>query len=270
MESNTISQLILMILGILTILLCLSNIILSKKIKKLSQELFSLQRSTNHKDTVLETTLSQFTQDLPIEKHPHTQNKQTTHLIENLLHKFSIRLNKKLHEKLQQEQNIWNEKFSLLLTLMNKTEKDLQQVRDHRFKESWISITELRQKAQLLFNDMQEDGVFYRIQSLWQLSTLSLQQQNPYDAFRHSTAALRLYHDSKPTLPLSHKIIWNIGNTFIESSKTLEKKIQQEIIKKFQITSKDILELFQETENFESNIETLQKIRIWYNQFTQL
>ncbi|MGL4676881.1 MAG: hypothetical protein ACRCWI_04345 [Brevinema sp.] len=270
MESNIITQPILLVLGILIIILYLYNIILSKKIKRVSQELFSLQRSTNHKDTVLETTLAQLAQDFPIETHPHTTNKQSANMVENLLHKFSVRLNKKIHEKIQQEQNLWHEKFSMLLILMNKTEKDLQKVRDHQFKESWLSITELRQKAQLLFNDMQEDGVFYRIQSLWQLSCLNLQQQKPYEAFRHCTATIKLYHDSRPSLPLSHKIMWNIGDTFIQSTQFLDKHAQQEIIKKFHITGKDILEVFQEIENYESNIETLQQIRIWYNQFSQI
>ncbi len=266
---QNISTETIILLSIVSVLLIFC-IYLNKKVQSLSKDIFSLQRYSEHKDTLLENSIAQLAKDLPIENHPHTRNKTINNMIESLLHKFSITLNKKIHEKLQTEQSIWNDKFSILLSILGKTEKDIQQKRDDHFKESWDSITELRQKSQLLFNDMQEDGIFYRAQSLWLLSNLNLQQEDYYEAFRYCVAAIKLYIDGRPKLPLSQKIAWKIGDTFIESADHLTKNAQQEIIKKFQVNPESVLDIFLELDSIESNTEILQRVRIWLNQYTQI
>lgn len=262
--------LIILIIMIVVIVLLVYCIYLSKKTAKLSKALFTLQRSVNHKETIFENTISKLAQDLPLENHPATHEKNISHTVEQLLNKFSIQLHKKIQDNLQQEQDIWHDKFTVLLTILGKTEKDLRHHRDDLFKDSWTSITVLRQKSQLLFNDMKEDGIFYRLQSLWLLSDLDLQQKSYYDSFRYTIAALKLYHDSKPNLPLSHKIAWKLGNNLTELSIKLEQQQQQQLLKKFNLTSTQVLEIFQELENFESNIEIFQKMRLWNNQSINL
>ena len=263
-------SLIILIIMIVLIALFIYCIYLTKKTSRLSKALFTLQRSVNHKETIFENTISKLAQDLPLDNHPATHEKNISHTIEQLLNKFSVQLHKNIQDNLQQEQNIWHDKFTVLLTILGKTEKDLRHHRDDLFKNSWTSITELRQKSQLLFNDMKEDGIFYRMQSLWLLSDLDLQQKSYYDSFRYTIAALKLYHDSKPNLPLSHKIAWKLGSNIAEISTKLERQQQQLIIKKFNLTSTQILEIFQDLENFESNIVVLQKIRLWNNQFANM
>ena len=263
-------SLIILIIMIVLIALFIYCIYLTKKTSRLSKALFTLQRSVNHKETIFENTISKLAQDLPLDNHPATHEKNISHTIEQLLNKFSVQLHKNIQDNLQQEQNIWHDKFTVLLTILGKTEKDLRHHRDDLFKNSWTSITELRQKSQLLFNDMKEDGIFYRMQSLWLLSDLDLQQKSYYDSFRYTIAALKLYHDSKPNLPLSHKIAWKLGNNITELSAKLEKQQQLQLLKKFNLTSTQILETFQDLENFESNIAILQKIRLWNNQSTNI
>ena len=263
-------SLIILIIMIVLIALFIYCIYLTKKTSRLSKALFTLQRSVNHKETIFENTISKLAQDLPLDNHPATHEKNISHTIEQLLNKFSVQLHKNIQDNLQQEQNIWHDKFTVLLTILGKTEKDLRHHRDDLFKNSWTSITELRQKSQLLFNDMKEDGIFYRMQSLWLLSDLDLQQKSYYDSFRYTIAALKLYHDSKPNLPLSHKIAWKLGNNITELSTKLEKQQQQQLLKKFNLTSTQVLETFQDLENFESNIAVLQKIRLWNNQSTNI
>ena len=263
-------SLIILIIMIVLIALFIYCIYLTKKTSRLSKALFTLQRSVNHKETIFENTISKLAQDLPLDNHPATHEKNISHTIEQLLNKFSVQLHKNIQDNLQQEQNIWHDKFTVLLTILGKTEKDLRHHRDDLFKNSWTSITELRQKSQLLFNDMKEDGIFYRMQSLWLLSDLDLQQKSYYDSFRYTIAALKLYHDSKPNLPLSHKIAWKLGNNITELSEKLEKQQQCQLLKKFNLTSTQILETFQDLENFESNIAILQKIRLWNNQSTNI
>ena len=263
-------SLIILIIMIVLIALFIYCIYLTKKTSRLSKALFTLQRSVNHKETIFENTISKLAQDLPLDNHPATHEKNISQTIEQLLNKFSVQLHKNIQDNLQQEQNIWHDKFTVLLTILGKTEKDLRHHRDDLFKNSWTSITELRQKSQLLFNDMKEDGIFYRMQSLWLLSDLDLQQKSYYDSFRYTIAALKLYHDSKPNLPLSHKIAWKLGNNITELSAKLEKQQQLQLLKKFNLTSTQILETFQDLENFESNIAVLQKIRLWNNQSTNI
>ena len=263
-------SLIILIIMIVLIALFIYCIYLTKKTSRLSKALFTLQRSVNHKETIFENTISKLAQDLPLDNHPATHEKNISHTIEQLLNKFSVQLHKNIQDNLQQEQNIWHDKFTVLLTILGKTEKDLRHHRDDLFKNSWTSITELRQKSQLLFNDMKEDGIFYRMQSLWLLSELDLQQKSYYDSFRYTIAALKLYHDSKPNLPLSHKIAWKLGNNITVLSEKLEKQQQCQLLKKFNLTSTQVLETFQDLENFESNIAVLQKIRLWNNQSTNL
>ncbi len=272
MENITPQQLtsILSIAGFVVIALLIFCIYLNKKVSTLSKTIFSLQRSVDHKDTILENAITQMAKEMPSDSQLTSHDKHTHKIIETLLHKFSVRLNKKIHEKLQLEQSIWQDKFSILLSLMDKTEDDLRQERDEYFKDSWATITELRQKSQLLFNDMQEDGIFYRMQSLWLLSNLNHQQNNNYEAFRYCVAALKLYSDFRPKLPLSQKITWKIGDSFVECYQNMDATKQQEILKKFQMSGEDVLDLFQDLESFESNTNTLQQVRIWYNQLTQV
>ena len=262
--------LIFITISVIIIILFIFCIRLSSKTKKLSEALFSLQRSVNHKETIFENTISKLAQNLPLDNHPATQEKHISNIIEQLLNKFSIQLQRKIQDNLQDEQDIWHDKFTILLTILGKTEQDLRQNRDELFKKSWISITELRQKSQLLFNDMKEDGIFYRMQSLWLLSDLEAQKQFYYDSFRYSIAALKLYQDSKPTLPLSQKIAWKVGENLADISTKLDKQSQQKNLKKFNLTMPQVLEMFQELENTSSNIEVLQKIRLWNNQFTSI
>ncbi|MDK2818701.1 MAG: hypothetical protein KFW21_04555 [Spirochaetota bacterium] len=261
---------IFIIISVIIIILFIYYIRLSSKIKQLSEALFSLQRSVNHKETIFENTISKLAQNLPLDNHPATQEKHISNIIEQLLNKFSIQLQRKIQDNFQDEQDIWHDKFTILLTILGKTEQDLRQNRDELFKKSWISITELRQKSQLLFNDMKEDGIFYRMQSLWLLSDLEAQKQFYYDSFRYSIAALKLYQDSKPTLPLSQKIAWKVGENLADISTKLDKQSQQKNLKKFNLTMPQVLEIFQELENTSSNIEVFQKIRLWNNQFTSI
>ncbi len=267
MENITTQQLtsILGIAVFIIIALFILCIYLNKKVSTLTKIVFSLQRSVDHRYSVLEGAISQMAQEISSDNLT-PEDKHTNQVIENLLHKFSIRLNKKIHEKLQSEQDIWQDKFSVLLSLMGKTDDDLQQEIDVYFKDSWTTITELRQKSQLLFNDMQEDGIFYRMQSLWLLSNLNHQQTDNYESFRYCVAALKLYADFKPKLPLSQKITWKIGDSLLVCYPHLDTHQQQEILKKFHLSAQDILDLFQDLDSTESH--TLQQIQIWYNQLT--
>lgn len=265
-----IPKIVFIMMNVIIVLILLLIIVLFRKINTLSNKVFTLQRSIDHRNTLLENSITQMAKDLPLENHPHTQNTQINNMIENLLHKFSIRLNKKIHDKFQLEQNIWHDKFSILLDLVGKTEKDLRQKRDEIFKDTWISITELRQKSQLLFNDMQEDGIFYRLQSLWLLGTVYHNQAEYIEAFRLCNAALKLVSEGQPKLPLSHKIIWSLVELFLNNEQHLDKYTQQNTLKKFQLTPQIIMEYCQELENFDSNIELLQQIRIWYNHHSNI
>lgn len=242
---------------------------LSRKIKKLSQNVFSLSRNFDHKETVLEQTVSQIASGLPIDLHPDIIEDRILKNVEDILHRFSIKLNKRFQESLLQEQNIWNDKFSILLKVLNKNEKDLNGARDHLFKDSWTSISKLRQKSQLLFNDMKEDGIFFRMQSLWQISHLDFLQQSYQDSFRHSVAAIKLYYDSKPSLPLSHKLLWKIGAIVVQNGSHLDPALQKEILQKFYLSPSDIIQSFQdETEHFQNNIETMHSLRLWAQQLS--
>lgn len=258
------------ILFIIILALLIYTLKLSKKIKSLQETIFSVQRDFDHKQTVVESIVSKITTGTPLATHPATQEQHITQKITQLLQQFSLKLNRKMYDSFKQEHAVWNEKFSILLTLLGKTEDDLKKVREHVFKDSWTSISELRQKSQLLFNDMKEDGIFYRMQSLLLISNLSAQQNQEVEAFRHTIAALKLYYESKPVLPLSHKITWKVGAALIKCTTYLDPNIQKEILRKFNITPKQILSLFQELDYADTHPELLQEIHIWVNHIVSI
>jgi len=255
---------------IFNICLIIYSIILTKQYKYIKQEFFTLHRSIKQKETILENAVSRISEGVPLSKNPAEQEKVLLKKIETLIYNFSIKLNGTLYEKFQEEKNIWNDKFSVLLHSLGKTERELKYSRDNIFKDTWISITELRQKSQLLFIDMKEDGIFYRIQTLWFLSDLSIQQKQYYEAWRHLIASLKLCHTSNPTLPITHTLVWKMAELLYNSSELLSKVEQKEILYKFQISSQEILEYFHTLENSDPHIEIIQKIQIWNNQLSSI
>ncbi len=271
LEKFTTQHLLLisLFLTILIIILFIMCIVLFRYVKSLSTAIYTAQRDTDHKTDLMESALEQLAKDLPLQSHPSTLNKQKKDLVEEMLHDFSARLNKQIGSQLKSAQDIWNDKFSILVSLTGHTEQEIKSQRDDYFKDSWTSITELRKKSQLLFNDMQEDGVFYRLQSLLLLSELELQQSEDFEAFRHCSAAIKLYHDSKPRLPLSKKLIWKICETFIKAGEGTDINKQHETLKKFQITAKDIVDLYKDMYDFK-NAETMDRLGEWSTNYNSI
>ncbi len=253
-------------LAALWLVVFIMSVVLFTYFKKLSNSIYSYQRDMDHKISVIESVLEQVSRDLPLNEHPAVITKEKKDIIEDMLHDFSAKLHSQITRQLDSAQDIWNDKFSILLSLTGKTEQDLKGARDDYFKDSWTSITELRKKSQLLFNDMQEDGIFYRLQSLWLLSELEIQQGDDAEAFRHCTAAIKLYHDSKPKLPISRKVIWKICETLLKSSQKADHAYQLETLKKFHITAEDINTLYRDTGDYK-NSELMQKLGSWSGSF---
>lgn len=255
---------------IISIYLAIYNIFLTKQLNQLKQILFSLHRSTEQKETILENTVSRIAEGVPLSKNPAEQEKLLLKKVEDLIHNFSAKLNRIIYDILKDERNIWNDKFSVLLHSMGKNVFDLKHSRDIIFKDSWTSITELRQKSQLLFIDMKEDGIFYRIQTLWLLSDLCLQQKQYQIAYRHLIAALKLCLTSQPSLPITHTLTWKIATTLYTSAEYLTKKEQEELLYKFQLSSQEIVDYFHSLENSDPHIEIIQKLQIWNNQLSSI
>lgn len=255
----------LFVLLFFIIILFIKNRHLSKKITHLERQFFTFERNIDQKNNILENVTARLTGGMPVNLNPKEREKKLLHTIQDLMNDFSIKFNRSVQTSLASERDLWNNKFSVLLHALGKTEKELIESRDILFRDTWVSITELHQKSQLLFQDMKEDGIFYRTQSLWMLGSLSLHQNQYIDAFRHFVAALKLFYDGKPSLPLTVSIMWKIAFDFCNCSLNLDKKSQKDILSKFHITPHDIVSLYQMLDNKDSHTELLQKIRIWHN-----
>lgn len=231
----------------------------------LERHLFSFERNVDQKNNILENVTSRLTLGMPVNLNPEERERKLLKTVQDLINDFSIKFNRSIQNYLSSERDIWNNKFSVLLYTLGKTEKDLAESRDILFQDTWTSIAELNQKSQLLFQDMKEDGIFYRTQSLWLLGSLCLHQNQYIDAFRHYTAAMKLFYDAKPSLPLTVSLMWKIAFDFCNCSLSLDKKSQKDILSKFHLTPHDIVSLYQMLDNKDSHTELLQKIRIWHN-----
>lgn len=259
------SNIFLFVLLFFILILFIKNRRLSKKIIHLERDFFSFERNIDQKNNILENVTSRLTLGMPVNLNPEERERKLLHTVQDLINDFSIKFNRSIQTYLSSERDIWNNKFSVLLRTLGKTEKDLIENRDILFQDTWVSIAELNQKSQLLFQDMKEDGIFYRTQSLWLLGSLCLHQNRYVDAFRHFVAAMKLFYDGKPSLPLTVSIMWKIAFDFCNCSLHLDKKSQKDILSKFHLTPHDIVSLYQMLDNKDSHTELLQKIRIWYN-----
>lgn len=257
---------ITIITAIISIGLMLFSFKLYRRIRKLEKSLFSYQRVMEQKNCILENTVSQIAEAFPPDLNPVIREKKFLSIFEELIQNFSLKLNKTTQELIAIQNNVWNEKFAALLKITGKTEKDLSSVHAGILKDTWESIADLRQKSQLLFDDMREDSIFYRCQSLWLLGNLCLGQNRFTEAWRHYIAALRLYKDSSPKLPLTRSILWQIAGDMIICTKNLIHHELWDSLDKFHISPADIASLFIEIDKLDAHPESLQKIRNWANQ----
>ncbi|MGL4367779.1 MAG: hypothetical protein ACRCTQ_05835 [Brevinemataceae bacterium] len=237
-----------------------------KTAKQLKKHLFSLERSYDQKFTMLENGVSLIAQGMPLNQNPTYKEKELIKHIETLINEFSLKLHQQMKDTLNNENGLWNEKFSILLQTLGKTENDLKKIQGKDFQTTWASISQMYQKSQLMFTDMKEDGIFYRIQSLWSLSELCFQQKKYHESWRHIIAGTKLLISSKPELPLTHNIAWNLANLIYNCALKLLTQEQLEILDKFHVTSQDILEYFYNLDNKDNHNKDLQKLRQWSNQ----
>ena len=249
-------------LSFLVLGLIIYNIKLSKTITKITQTVFSTRREQEQRYTILESIVSQLSINAP------SSEKSYVREIQEILEGFSLNLNKKVNITLKNERDNWHEKFAILLSVLDVTEEELKHERDLVFKDSWASITELRQKSQLLFKDMKEDGIFYRTQSLWLLSNISMQEKNHEEAFDYLLAALKLSYESKPVLPVTHKLVWKIARKLVDCTHVLDKETQSVALKKFHINPKQIAHLYQEYNPTGQEQALFQNIQSWANQIS--
>lgn len=243
--------------------LLLFSIKLYRRLRKLEKNLFSYYRVLEQKTGILENTVAQISSAMPPDLNPELREKKFLSSLESLVQNFSVALNKSTQEQIVQQNDLWHEKFSALLRALGKTEKDLSLSRDPNINAAWTSIVELRQKSQLLFDDMREDGIFYRLQSLWLLGSLGANQGRHMEALRHFTAAFRLYKDTLPKLPLSKTLMWQIADDYLSSVKQAEPPRQADILEKFHISPTDITHIYTELDKFDAHPDTLQKLRSW-------
>ncbi|MGL4388128.1 MAG: hypothetical protein ACRCTJ_01880, partial [Brevinema sp.] len=187
--------------------------------------------------------------------------------IQESLRSFSADIQEKIQNILDDTNSDWNDKFSVLLHLTGKNENDLNKQKNNLFINNWKSISKVRQQSLLLFNDMKEDGTFFRMYSLWTLSNLSISQQKHEEAWRHMIAAMKLYYDSKPELPLTHRLASSIGQLLYQCSLNIDKQIQINTLKKFHITAEQIVSYLSLNNNKE-NIETMQLLMVWESQLS--
>ncbi|MGL4562606.1 MAG: hypothetical protein ACRCVW_01965 [Brevinema sp.] len=264
--SNLLLLIILSSIFILSILLAFY--MMNKKIKRMSLEITNLTRQFNQKINLITNIVNALTSDLPLDFHPSEREKKLLHKMKEQITLFSSNIHKNVENIITQESDHWNDKFSTLLSALGKTEQNLETPKNDLFKKNWNSISKIRQQSLLLFNDMKEDGVFFRMYSLWTLSSLSVSQQKYNDAWRHIIASLKLYCDSQPELPLTHRLAWNISELLYECSLEVEKKEQIALLEKFHITADEIVSYLSINNNNEENIETLQLLLVWASQLS--
>lgn len=253
------------------IIICLFLVILyifKKNNHKMHMELINTHRKFNQHINILNTIVNGLTSDLPLHNHPMEKEKQIVKELKHSMQKFSQDISENIQQIVSSENDLWNDKFSILLDTLGKSESELQEKRDDLFKESWTSISKLRKQSVLLFHDMKEDGTFFRMQSLYTLSQLCFSEQKYETTFRHIIAALKLYSDTQPTLPLSHHIAWDLGELLYQCSLHLDRDYQTHILKKFNISGDEIVSHLSNSQNYEEHIETLQLLRIWESQIS--
>ena len=252
-----------MSLGVFTVGLILFSFKLYRRIRRLEKNLFSYQRVLEQKTSILDNVVSQIASAHPPDLNPQLREKRLLQLIEELVQNFSIKLNKTTHEQLTLQNDMWSEKFSSLLKALGKNERDLIQVHSNELLPAWTSIVDLRQKSQLLFDDMKEDGIFYRIQSLWLLGNLSFSQNRNVDAWRHYVAGVRLYKESSPQLPLTKNLMWKVADDMLICLKLLTVREQVDGLDKFHVLPEDVANIFIELNKDDSHPDSLQKLRSW-------
>ncbi|MGL5721633.1 MAG: hypothetical protein ACRCY4_04460 [Brevinema sp.] len=250
-------------LAVFTLGLILFSFKLYRRIRHLEKNLFSYQRVLEQKTSILDSVVSQIASAHPPDLNPHLREKRLLQLIEELVQNFSIKLNKTTHEQLTLQNDLWNEKFSALLKAVGKSERDLSPTRASEMLPAWTSIVDLRQKSQLLFDDMREDGIFYRIQSLWLLGNLSFSQNRNVEAWRHYVAGLRLFKESSPELPLTKNLMWKLADDMLLCLKQLTVRDQIDGLDKFHIRPEDIADIYMELNKADSHPDSLQKLRSW-------
>ncbi|MGL5254910.1 MAG: hypothetical protein ACRC9L_07965 [Brevinema sp.] len=250
-------------LAVFTVGLILFSFKLYRRIRHLEKNLFSYQRVLEQKTSILDSVVSQIASALPPDLNPQLREKRLLHLIEDLVQNFSIKLNKTTHEQISLQNDIWNEKFSSLLKVLGKDERDLIKTLSTGALPAWTSIVDLRQKSQLLFDDMKEDGIFYRIQSLWLLGNLCFAQSRNVDAWRHYIAGIRLFKESSPKLPLTKNLMWKLADDILLCIKQLPTRDQMDGLNKFHVLPEEIALIFIELNKTDSHPDSLQKIRSW-------
>ncbi|MGL4394760.1 MAG: hypothetical protein ACRCS8_06000 [Brevinema sp.] len=252
----------------LLLLIILLAFVINKRFSKLEMEIINLKRQYNQKINLVNDMINSLTSDLPLEFHPSEREKKIFTQLQTSLKNFSTDIQKNVQKLLSEEHSEWDDKFSALLHLTGKTKEDIKAEKNNFFVEDWKSISKVRQQSIMLFNDMKEDGTFFRMYSLWTLSNLSISQQKHEEAWRHMIAAIKLYCDSKPELPLTHRLAWNIAQSLYQSSLNIDKRYQIDILEKFNITAEEIVSYLSSINNSPENTETIQLLMVWESQLS--